>query len=117
MSTFAEDIVEAFGGQPPEQVVIGEEGWGMGLWLKDDEDDPRKVPDAMKGTVLLWQQAQPLLDYEYDTGFGSADCHNIYAWGRGKVGFVSEYDGATMVMTVPRSPWSDGAEHPTMAGG
>lgn len=54
--------------------------------------------------VLSAEQAKPILDYEYDSGFGCADCHPFFAWTRSKVIFVHEYDGATTVVWVPRNP-------------
>lgn len=45
-----------------------------------------------------------LLDYEYDNGYGGADCRPFFAWTKSKVYFVEEYDGATDLAWVPRNP-------------
>ena len=73
--TFATDIEEAAEGEPIEAIVIGEMGWeGYG-------DDDRHAPGlARKGEILRWAEARPLLDYEYDRGFGAPDCQAIRAW-------------------------------------
>lgn len=56
------------------------------------------------GKLLPWSEARPYLDYQYDNGFGSAECHPVYAWTEMRVLFVHEYDGATGVDWLPRQP-------------
>ncbi len=58
------------------------------------------------GRILTWHEAAPVLDYEYNDGFGSQDCHNIYAWTATRVLYIHEYDGSTYVTSVPRNPQS-----------
>ncbi len=62
------------------------------------------TPPAYVGTVLSWVDARPILDYDYNSGFGGADCHAAYAWTETRVLFVHEYDGATGIQWVPRNP-------------
>ena len=45
-----------------------------------------------------------ILDVEYDSGFGGADCFPMYAWSASWVYFIDEYDGATGVNYIPRNP-------------
>jgi hypothetical protein len=66
------------------------------------------------GKLLSWEAARPIIDYEYDNGYGSAGCHAVYAWTETQVIFVSEYDGATGISEVPRNPT---AGTPEFSGG
>jgi hypothetical protein len=45
-----------------------------------------------------------LLDYEYDDGYGSPNCHRVYIYTKTRVHFIHEYDGSTQVRSVPRHP-------------
>lgn len=54
--------------------------------------------------VLTWEEARPILDYEYDSGFGAQDCHSLYIWTPTRVIYVHEYDGATWPEAIPRNP-------------
>ncbi len=92
-TTFAEDIEEAAAGEPIDAVVIGTRG---DHWLDEEPQEPQ--------AVLSWNEARPRLNYEYDDGYGGADCHAIYAWTPSRVLFVHEYDGSTTVTSVPRNP-------------
>jgi len=56
------------------------------------------------GKLITWNLARPILDYEYDSGYGGADCHAVYAWTETQVIFVTEYDGSTSLAEVPRNP-------------
>lgn len=92
-TTFAQDIEKVAGSESIDAVVIGPRG---DRWFDEEPKEPQ--------TVLSWNEARSQLDYRYDDGFGGAECHRIYAWTRTRVLFVSEYDGATTVMSVPRNP-------------
>ena len=81
MSTFAEDIERAAGGAERIEAVV--------IW-------PLRV--------LSWHEARPLLDYDYDDGFGAPDCHAVYVWTEDKVLWVTQYDGATTNSSAPRNP-------------
>lgn len=100
MSNFAQDIKRAANGEPIEGIVIGVRGW-----YDDNEPDTR---------VLSWDEAEPLLDYEYSTDYGAPECHAINAWTANRVLLVGQYDGSTWVTWVPRNPT---AIRPTMVGG
>ena len=93
-TTFAEDIEEVAGDEPIEAVVVGAHG---DAWFEKQEK-------RSSYQVLTWKEARAQLDYEYDDGFGGADCHAIYAWTQTRVLFVSEYDGSTTIASVPRNP-------------
>lgn len=94
-SNFKADILEAAQGEPILAVVLGDFGWG------DKDDNRQRVP---KGTVLSWEVASPLLDYNYDAGYGGIECHALYAWTETHVLLVGTYDGSSWVQAVPRDP-------------
>jgi hypothetical protein len=103
---FAEGILEAANGQPIEAIVIGP----YGGW----RDDEHGVPNLLLGAILTWDEAKPMLDYEWDTSFGGAQCHPIYAWTASRVLWVHEYDGSTGMAWAPRNPESG---VPALSGG
>jgi hypothetical protein len=66
--------------------------------------DARGIPEDRLCKLLLWDEARPLLDYEYDRGYGLSDCHPIVAWTDLLIVFTTVYDGATGFGAVPRNP-------------
>ena len=100
MSRFKNDIIEAAEGEAIEAVVIGEMGWG-GDYGSEKITDYEKQP---RGVVLSWADAAPILDYEYNTGYGSPECNAVYVWTTERVLFVTQYDGSTCISSVPRHP-------------
>lgn len=83
MANLKQWIEDEAGGEAVEAVVIGEMGWG--------EFGAECVPgykEIPKGKVLAWAQAGPLLDYEFDSGFGAPGCNAVYVWTASKVMFV-----------------------------
>jgi len=103
MANFLKDIEEALKGEAVEGIVVGRHGdvWSM------EESRPESYP------LQSWQEARVHLDYEYDEGFGGADCHAIYLWTSTRVLFVAEYDGATSIASIPRHPQQ---AYPRMSG-
>lgn len=106
---FADDIEYAAEGEAIIGIVIGRFGWAS----RDESDSEaygfsrikaEPIPEEKKGVVLTWEEARPLLAYNYDAGFGASECHAIYAWTESRVLFVVEYDGATWVSWAPRNP-------------
>jgi hypothetical protein len=97
--TFWQDIRRVAGDEPIEAVLIGGFGWG-----DEDADGTRAVGAENIGRLLTADEAAPLLNYEYDNGFGGADCHEVFAWTASRVILVHEYDGATGLRWVPRNP-------------
>lgn len=108
VGTFAEDIEGVVASEPIEAVVIGLVG-GDSPWPDAEsrdygEDYCRAVPRDKKGIILMWEQARPLLDYDYDRGYGGPECHAVAVYTPTRVVFVSQYDGATGVESLPRNP-------------
>lgn len=98
MANFKADIEAALDDDVFEAIVVGE----FGGWSRGDKRDI--VPPDKRGVPVSWAEAAPWLDYEYEDGFGGADCHAIYAWSKNFVYFIGEYDGSTGVQCVPRNP-------------
>ncbi len=113
LQNFKRNILEATGGEAIEAVVIG-------VCEKYDNDpyaytaDIDTIPQSVKNKVMSWIDAEKYLNYEYNAGFGGLGCHAIYVWTPQRIIFVSTYDGATKVCSVPRHP-VDG--EPIMPGG
>jgi hypothetical protein len=87
-------IEHELNGEPIEGVVIGEKGWSF-------FDSPRS---DYVGKLLTWEQAKPILDYNFDSDFGSPGCHAIYLWTPTRVVCIHEYDGSTSLRILPRHP-------------
>lgn len=97
------DRIESALTNPPEYAVIGEFGWGG---YPEDDPNSKRVPEDQQGILLTWAQARPLLDYDYDSGYGSPECHAVYVWSRDQVAWLVDYDGSTSVRTAPTQPTS-----------
>lgn len=74
--------------------VVGWHDKDVGKWREPEKEFP----------VEPWLEAAQKIDYEYDSGFGGADCHAVIAWGEKFIYFIHEYDGATGIRCVPRLP-------------
>ena len=105
MVRLTEWIEELADGEAVEAVVIGKPSWG--------NDAPPRL-EHLHNVVLAWEQARPLLDYEFNDGFGAPQCNAIAVWTRSWVIAVSTYDGSTSPFRLPRHP----VDHvPEMPGG
>lgn len=93
--TFAEAIEAAAGGEPILAAVVKE-------W--PDYYSPKAVAVETPNQAVPWEMARPWLDYTWNDGFGSADCHAVYVWTASKLLAVGEYDGSTRVVSLPRDP-------------
>lgn len=87
-------------GERIEAVVIGVHDRDENRFT---DDPPARYPD-MLNRVLTWEEAAPILDEEYDDGYGSAECFPFYAWTNTHIYFVREYDGSTHIGAIPRNP-------------
>jgi hypothetical protein len=92
-------ITQLSEGEAVEAVVIGEMGWGN--YKSECVPDYDKQP---KGKVLSWDDVVPLINYEFDNGFGAPQCNSICAWTKSWVISVSQYDGSTSPFRLPRHP-------------
>lgn len=102
-------IAAAAEGEAIESVVIGEMGWG--------DYGNAGVPqyaEQRREELLTWDQAKPMLDYDFDDSYGAPGCNAIYVWTTNRVLFISQYDGSTNIEWVPRNPL---ACKPSMPGG
>lgn len=94
---FAKTIEERAGG-PILGITLDPESVS---WRDDERWAPLK-PYA--GRLLSWAEARPLLDHEWDSGFGGQDCPDFTAWTADRVLSIHEYDGSTSIIWVPRNP-------------
>jgi len=103
MANFKQDILHAVGSEVIEAIVIlnllepYEYEWRISE-LRDASIKP------FVGKILTWEEAAPLLDYNYDDGFGSMDCHDVEIYTATNVYYIHEYDGSTPIRSVPRNP-------------
>lgn len=102
MANFKQDILDAVCGEPIEAIrVLGPlDRWG---W-PNDVDVRDKITEHMIDVSLPAETILPLLDYEYDDGYGGQDCHDILVWTAYYVYYVHEYDGSTSIYSVKRNP-------------
>jgi len=108
MANFLKDIMEALGTEEVEAVCIG---------THYTQGQTRTEPKFRKkyNRLVPWEEAQKILDYKYDSGYGGEDCHPLYLWTASRVLFVACYDGATWIESVPRHP--EDCEPAYMGGG
>lgn len=97
MANFKEDILAATGDEP----ILAFRFDSVANYYGNP--DPRDA-GVILGKVITWEQAAPLVDYEYDDGYGGQDCHNFTAWTETRVFSIHEYDGSTSVIWVDRNP-------------
>ena len=109
MANLVHWIEEAAESESIEAVVIGEMGWGK----YKSETVPGYV-DHPRGKVLSWAEARPLLNYNFNDGYGAPGCEAIYVWTTMKVMFISQYDGSVSLNWIPRNPID---VMPSMPGG
>jgi hypothetical protein len=100
MSNFLKDLKEAIGEEVVEAVVFTSL---LDQSYLDKTPEPRNA-GIETDKIYSWEEAQPLLDYEYDAGYGGSDCHFVNIWTPTRVIYIHEYDGATWPEFVPRNP-------------
>ena len=106
MANLKEWMLEGAKGEEIIAVVIGEMHWDYG--------EITQYSQQKHGVVLSWNEAAPMIDYEFDDGFGSAKCNPIIAWTKSWIISVSVYDGSTSPFRIPRNPI---VYDPDMVGG
>lgn len=87
-------------GETIEAIVVGEHDDDK--WSTSGD----RRPEHQRNVILSRADGLALLDEEYDSGYGGADCFPMYAWSASWVWFIGEYDGATGLASVPRNPVS-----------
>lgn len=98
MANFAEDILEAANGEPILAIAVSS------TKRNNYRGGESAEPHSLGAAPVSWDVAKLVLDYEYDSGYGMNDSHDIWAWTATKVLFVWEYDGSTSIASVPRGP-------------
>ena len=102
MTTFMDDILAEAGQETIEAIVIHSKDGKIDNYFIKNLD--RDIPIELCNVPLTVEQALPLLNYTYDTGYGSQDCHDVYVYTATRVIYVHEYDGSTWLESVPRNP-------------
>ena len=102
-----------------EYIIFGEWGWGGNFGeggLAFGEPSPPPVPFEKRNVLMTPEQAEPFMKgWSFLGEFGAPKCYAVYIWTNKRVGWVSQYDGATLLDFAPRHP-TDG-EIPEMSGG
>lgn len=104
---FKQDILFATAGEQIETVIILDLLEPNHFAYPEIYDrDPRDTDTLIASikTPLTWEQAAPLLDYTYDDGFGSMDCHDVVIYTKDAIYYIHEYDGSTSIYNVLRDP-------------
>lgn len=101
MATLRNQLLNCAANEPILAVVIGRRA---DLWHEDPviPNDPVQPKDMHR--VLTWEQASPLLEREFDDGYGGVECNRVYAWTATRTLFVACYDGSSWIASVPRNP-------------
>ena len=84
----------------PDECILGAvigESWS-------NEDSIPNYTSQPHNKLISWDEAKQYLDYDFDSGFGGADCNPVYVWTDSNIIFVHEYDGATSLNKIPRFP-------------
>ncbi len=111
MSNLKEWILRAANGEPIEAIVIG----SMGKRKQTPKNVPWMKQDRSKwNKVLKWEEAAPLIDYDFNSSYGVPGCQAVTAWTKSRVIFVSQYNGSTSIEYAPRHPED---HEPAMPGG
>lgn len=100
MSNFKQDILAAAAGEPILAIAVS----AFRSWHYQLRDNPATSDHDLGSAPVSWDKAEPVLDYEYDDGYGGQDCHDIWAWTATRVLSIHEYDGSTLVISVARNP-------------
>jgi hypothetical protein len=107
MKNAAEEIVDELRkGEKIEAVVFGEWGWGRGPnELGYNEPHPPPVPLNVRGKILTWRQAKPLMQtWRFSGGYGAPECYAVNIWTTHRVFWVTQYDGSTSLCSAERNP-------------
>ena len=100
--TFKQDILDVAGDEP---ILAIKFDYCSLLDNYSGRPDSRwEATKHLTNKLCTWEELSPFLDYEYDRGYGSMDCHNIVAWTATKVIYIHEYDGSTTVVYLDRNP-------------
>lgn len=100
MSNFLKGIEEELAtcnDETVEAVVVGK----FQPWYREGN---KYFPDSLTERPIDWEEVKEYFNYEYDDGFGGAECHPVYIYTKSYILYVSEYDGSTAVCKIPRNP-------------
>lgn len=102
---FRDKLLDKIGTETVEAIVVGD--WGQSYETTNWEDNDwldHPIPNEIRGVPCQWSDVHQLLNYEWDDGFGGMSCHALWIWTPTRIIFISEYDGATNIESLPRNP-------------
>jgi len=97
MAVIAKWIEELANGEEIESVIVGNHD-------REFYSESEPFNGVTVNLPISWEEAKPFLSYEYDNGFGRANCHPVIACTKSRIITVTEYDGATGPAWFPRNP-------------
>jgi hypothetical protein len=109
MPNFKQAILRATEGELIESVVILnmlDDGFlrAPRIYGRDKRDTDALI--ASLNIPLSWEDAASLLDYEFNAGYGSMDCHDVIIYTNKSIHYVQEYDGSTWLQSIYKDPKS-----------
>lgn len=68
-------------------------------------DKAALVPLNLRGKVLTLEEVAQYMDgWSFNGDYGAVTCYAVHVWTKTRVIFVTCYDGATWLSSVPRNP-------------
>ena len=100
LNAYDELMEELEGGEIVDGIVFGNYGnSGYG------EPEPNPVPEELKGKLLKPEEAKPYMDgWSFYSDVGAVECYATYIWTNKRVMWITQYDGATNLDSMPRNP-------------
>jgi len=89
-----------------EKLEVGEEIEAVVFGDYVGCDEPQNpIPDKIKCIPLTFEQAKPyMLNWSVIDEYGSADCYAMHVWTNQRVMWITQYDGAASIDSMPRNP-------------
>lgn len=97
-NTFSYDIQQAVG---DDTIIACTWSPFDGAFYPDKKFRPA---DDLAGTLVFYEKTLEVMNYTYDSGFGSMDCHDLKMWSEEYVYYIHEYDGSTSIAKLLRNP-------------
>lgn len=96
-----------------ESIVFGAFGWGEEPQSDNDKWEfgfhekvlEQPIPFELRGKLLTLEEAKPHMQcWSFYGGYGSPNCYKTIIWTNERVISISEYDGSTCLVGIPRNP-------------
>lgn len=96
-SNMKEDILEDVKDELDTAIIVVTSDSGV-------SEQNRKFPKELINKPLMLKDVIDYFDYDFDSGYGSQECHEFNIWTKTEVLFIWEYDGSTHISAVQRNP-------------